>query len=212
MSNYKIIMKKRKGIFLNFCFILVIGSLVSMQSGCAGGPVRTQQLAPLPDEFCRVAVLPFVNETGYDVGDIIFYRIFTAELLDYGKFNLAREGDVRRIYRQMRIPALGNPVLEQVKMLAERLEVDLLIGGRIIFMADGKQGGRHTPSIAVSLRMIDGNTGRELVSTFHKRDGEEFRKIMQFGLVHSMTGLARRVSEEILEKWEKKGLLRCENG
>ena len=109
----------------------------------------------------------------------------------------------------MRIAAQDEPNLEQLQVLAERLESSLLIAGTVTSVTDTVRGGRNTPLLAVTVRMIDGQTGEELVTTFHRRDGEEYRSLMQFGVVHSMSELAKLVSQEVIEKWKTNGELRC---
>lgn len=201
---------KKKSMFLRVdaAWVIMLCSIFLL-SGCAGNTVRTQKMVPVVEEHCRVAVLPFLNETDFEVGDVFFYRVFSAELLSFGKFEIAQEGDVRKVYRQMRIAAQDVTTVEQLRVLAERLESEVLITCRITLMDDKTGGTRSLPVLAVAMRMVDGRTGEEMVSTFHRREGEEYRHLMQFGLVHSMSGLSRLVAREILEKWKEKGLLRC---
>ena len=192
--------------------IAVLLFLVSL-TGCATAPLGggVESGPAVSRQMCRVAVLPFVNETRYEVGEVVLYRIFSAELMGEGRLKLANEGDVRQVYRQMRIASYGSPSIAQIRIIAERLDAQVLIAGRVVEMSDnGAQGGSRTPLMAVALRMYDGKTGEVLSSIFHKREGEEYRKVMEFGLEHSITGLAKRVSREILDQWKKQGYLRCE--
>ncbi|MCK5230037.1 MAG: hypothetical protein KAR13_07215, partial [Desulfobulbaceae bacterium] len=68
-----------------------------------GGP-RLIKLGVMPeDRICRLAVLPFVNETDFELGGLIFYRIFMSELVSSGNYVVSQEGDIRKIYRQLNI-------------------------------------------------------------------------------------------------------------
>ena len=184
--------------------------LFVLLTGCTTSRVRMQQSFQPPESACRVAVIPFINETRYEDGELIFNRVLAAELLKFGKFIVAQEGDVQQVYLQMRIGANEIPTIDQVRIMAERLGSSVLIVGRIVEMTDDQQGRNRLPMLAVSLRMLDGHTGREFVALFHKREGGDYRKLMQFGVEHSITGLARRVAHEILERCNQEGLLKCE--
>ena len=185
-------------------FVVLIG-------GCAGvGLPHVRQMAPLPeDSLCKIAVLPFINETEFVDGDIIPYRVFMSELNRSGNFYLAQEGDVRNLYREMSIFPGQRPQFDQIRVLSNRLNVDLLISGRIIEMAEDRTGREKPPVLGMNLSIINGKTGAVLWTTYHRREGEEYRKIMHFGLVNTITSLSQKMSREIIDSWFKKGLKVC---
>lgn len=188
-------------------------AFVVMATSCAfkDSPTVLKQ-GPLPDggKICRVAVLPFVNQTEYKQADDIFSRVFVSELTNAGNYQVAQEGDVRKFYQQMRV--LPNQMLgvEQLRALADMLGVQIIIAGTVVEM-QGKNdfGQRLDPSIAVVLRIIEGASGRTLWATYNRREGVQYRQIMHFGLVNSVTSLAKHVSAEIVEAWHKEGFLKC---
>ncbi len=170
------------------------------------------KLAPLPDEgrVCRIAVLPFSNQTEYPLANTIFYRVFVAELLESGNYLISQEGDVRKIYRQMKVLVGQTPDIEQVRALAGRLGVRLVITGSVVEMRDKTRYGRKLdPTMGVIVRILEGETGRTLWTTFVRREGKEYRKVMHFGVINTVSALAKRVSSEILEAWFKEGLQKC---
>ncbi|MFC1523468.1 hypothetical protein ACFL6N_01630 [Thermodesulfobacteriota bacterium] len=167
-------------------------------------------MAALPQtNLCRIAVLPFINETNFKQGEIIVNKVFIAELVQTGNYLIAHEGDLLKIYRQLRIFPGHSPDFEQLRILSDRLNVQLIITGKIHEMSEKIQKYDSSPSLAFSLQVFEANTGRTLWNTYHKREGEEYRKALHFGKVHTVTSLAQRMSEEILNLWLKEGFRIC---
>jgi TolB-like protein len=187
--------------------------IFSMASACSfkDSPTVLKQ-GPLPDggAICRVAVLPFINQTIYKQADDIFSRVFVSELTNSGNYQVAQEGDVRKFYQQMSV--LPNQMLgiEQLRAMADMLGAQVIIAGTILEMHDNSGSERRLdPSIAVVIRIIEGGSGRTLWATYNRREGVQYRRIMHFGLVNSVTSLAKHVSSEIVEAWHKEGFLKC---
>lgn len=162
-----------------------------------------------PRSICRIAVLPFVNHTGYSQGDLMLYRIFVAELNRRGGFTVIQEGDVRKIFRQMQLNPMESPGYEQTLVLADRLGVDAMISGEIVTMEE-EAGMRETkPVLAVDMKVLPAGATRPWLTVHHRRTGAEYRKLLHFGLVNTMTSLAVLVSDEILDIWFAQGLTPC---
>ncbi|MEA2083878.1 MAG: hypothetical protein U9O82_06480, partial [Thermodesulfobacteriota bacterium] len=155
------------------------------------------------------AVLPFVNETDFELGGLIFYRIFMSELVTSGNYVVSQEGDIRKIYRQLNITPKEMPTFEQIRILANRLDVQLFVTGRVVDMAEIVGGQESRPSLAVDIRIIQADPARILWTTHHRSEGERYRKVMHYGMENTVTGLAKRVSGEILELWFSEGFNRC---
>ncbi|NTV13059.1 MAG: hypothetical protein HGA96_03860 [Desulfobulbaceae bacterium] len=166
----------------------------------------------IPDggNICRVAVLPFINQTDYKQADDIFARVFVSELVNSGNYQMAQEGDVRKFLQQMQVLPSQIPDVEQLRAMADRLGVQVVISGTITEMKDSSEyGQRLEPSLAVVIRIMEGDSGRTLWSTYTRREGQQYRKIMHFGLVNSLTSLSKHVSAEIVESWHKEGFFKC---
>ncbi|HIJ78260.1 MAG TPA: hypothetical protein HPP69_02960 [Deltaproteobacteria bacterium] len=169
-----------------------------------------QEFSPAPyGVVCSVAVLPFSSKTGYNQAGRLFYRIFMGQLVQAGSWQVTLEGDIRKIYRQMHLAPWVKPTPEQIKIIASRLGVERVIGGEILSMEEKVRGKAVEPKVEVRVCIYDGSTGKLLVATIHRREGEEYRKMLHFGLVNSITGLSKIVVQEILTLWEKKGLVPC---
>jgi len=193
-----------------WCVLLLL-LLTTMIGGCGtSGRPQLQPLAPLPPhEICRVAVLPFINESNYAQADLIVYKILMSELVNGTTFRVTLEGDVRKAFRQMRIAPQQKPTFEQLRMLADRLGVQLLIAGTINEASEVSGGRAPNSQLVMTLQLIDAPSGRILWNTYHKKSGQQYQKVMHFGLVSSISGLARRMSQEILELWLQEGLKPC---
>jgi len=180
-------------------------------SGCvpSSSPPEVQQADTSAKAICRVAVLPFINTTDYVQGDVIVYRIFVAELNRLGGFAVAQEGDVRRILRQMRLSPKELPNHEQAQVLADRLGVDAIITGEIVAMHETEGAQETDPLLALNLKLQAAGSNKPLLTTYHRRRGADYRKVLHFGLVNTMTSLAATVADEILETWFAKGLRPC---
>ena len=181
-------------------------------AACSTKYPNLQKLSPLPEEgVCRVAVLPFNNQSSYRDGNTLFYRVFVSELARLGNFALATEGDVRDAFRQVRVnPGYQSPTYDQMRIIGEYLNVDVLVTGSINQM--GESVSEHmenetVPFLTVNLKLIEVISGRTFWSIYHRRSGEEYRKVMHFGLISTTTQIADQVSKDIIAHWASEGFI-----
>lgn len=187
--------------------------LVLFIGGCGTELPYLQRLRPLPSDehMCRVAVLPFTSESDYPQSATIVYKVITAELQTLGNYIVTQEGDVDKLYLQLRILPGQSPSREQLQILANRLNVQLLFTGHVMEMREnpGASGGVN-PVLAMRLDILDGRTADILWSIYHRRQGLDYQKAMHFGIINSMAGLAKQVGLEIINLTFKKGLPPCD--
>ena len=176
---------------------------------CGKRPVAVQELAPLSEmKICRIAVLPFTNLTDYRDGGVLLTRIFTAELFRLQDFQQPPEGDVREAYRQVGLnPYLQQPALEKLQFMRDFLGVEAFIAGHITEMGEKTVEGKLVPFMTVTMDLINAKTGTPLVKVHHQRSGEDYLKVLHFGLVTSMTELASLISGEIIKDFTNRGLI-----
>ena len=161
------------------------------------------------EKACRVAVLPFVNETDYPLADLIFYRIFLSELVQTGLFDVAQEGDIREAINDLKIRPGQRSTVEQVNILGDRLGVGVVITGTVVEMSERRTARSLDPIAAISLDILDAGSGRRLWTTYHRREGRRYRKVMHYGMLNTASSLAGRVSEEVLKLWVEQGFRGC---
>ncbi len=165
---------------------------------------------PLAGEVCRIAVLPFTNQTEYSMAETMFSRFFVSALIEEGNYLVAQEGDVRRILLQMHVMPGQELSSEQIRAVADRLGAQIVISGAVLEMRDKiSYGKKLEPSLAVVLRIMEAASGRTLWVTYNRAEGRDYRNIMHFGVINSVAALAQKVSVEILKVWENEGLKEC---
>ena len=192
------------------CYRIAVFLPLLLLVACSSAAPRLDRMEPLPGNFtCRVAVLPFLDHGNYPRGAELFYKVFSAELVSAAAFHLVQEGDVLDLYRQLTIFPTREPSLEQLRIIGSRLGVQLFIGGTILRMVERRNAREVVTELTVVLRIYDGSTGRLLWETYYRRRGKDYRIVMHFGRINTITGLARRMSKEIINLWLEQGMNQC---
>jgi hypothetical protein len=191
------------------CLLIVL--ILPISTGCDTLPAF-RQMSPLPPgPICRVAVLPFLNDTKYPLGDAIFQKVFAAEFQASGNYLVVQEGDIHKIYQQLHLLPGATPTPEQLRILANRVKAQLLITGTVVQMQENRVSFAGTdPLIAVDIQIRDGQSGDSMWTTYHRRQGTDYQKVMHFGTIHSIPGLSRQMAVEIINLWQRKGLPQCD--
>jgi len=189
---------------------IIIFCLLLFAAGCASDVPKLHEIFPLPEgASCQVAVLPFMNRGHYPNGADLFYKVFSAQLVTSAKFQLINEGDLVKIYRQLMIFPTDMPSDEQMKIIANRLGVKMFISGDILRMNERRSGRQVYTELTLVIRFYDGESGKLLWETYHKRRGQDYIKVLHFGRINTLTGLARQMSDEIITLWFEKGMPEC---
>ncbi|GAB4339676.1 MAG: hypothetical protein Kow0089_12760 [Desulfobulbaceae bacterium] len=184
--------------------------VAAVLTGCSAKYPRLDVVDPLPDPVnCRVALLPFVYEGKVPRGENIFFKAFATELRNIAGLEIIPEADITKIYQQMRMYRNDLPNESQMQAIGNRLDAQLIIVGDLVEMEEVDTGAYVDTRMTVSVRIYLADTGKILWNTYHKRKGEEYRNIMHYGRVNTITGLARRVAGEIAALWVDRGMNQC---
>ena len=204
--------KKRLTVGTLLCGSLFFLLSTFLLSGCGTQVPIHRQLAPLPaGPICRVAVLPFINDSDYPLGDAIVNKVFATNFHKTGNYLILQEGDILKVYQQLQILPGIAPTLEQFQIIADRVNAQLLISGIVLEMREDRgEHGTLIPVIIMEAQIRDGRNGEVLWTTLHRRQGSDYKKTMHFGTIHSVTGLSSQMAEEIINLWYKKGLKQCD--
>jgi len=198
-------MKQR--FFHGACLLL----LLLVAAGCSMSQtpqVRLTALATQKD-ICRVAVLPFINETDRETAAVQAYRIFMAELVASGNYHVVPEGEIYFFRHRNRL-RLGEPLDSTLfKELVQQIGVDTLLRGRVIALEERRSLSGNLPYCALQVDLVSAENGELLASSYHSRSGEEYQKLLHFGTIRTKSDLLAQVSREIIEVWKKKGLSHC---
>ncbi len=184
--------------------------LLLLPAACAREVPTLYEFADLPENgACRIAVLPFVDKGSYPRGAAILSKVFVSELVASGKFKVVLEGDILDLYKQLMIYPNAQPNQEQLQIIGGRLGVVLFIGGDIVKMQQQKNRKTMETDLTFILRVYDGTDGRMLWETYHRRRGDYYQKVLHFGRINTITGLARQMSREVISLWLEKGMAPC---
>jgi len=193
----------------HFVIFFVLLSTLLLEVACSRHKPISYQLASFPEQgICRVAVLPFTNRTEFRDGDVLLYRIFTAELSRLQNFELVQEGDVRSALRKVKVnPSSDRIDYDKMRIIADNLKAQVLMLGHISEMGEETIKGRPNPYLTVSLQLIRGDSGKTILTTHHRRNGQDYITVMHFGLISNTTQLSHVVSQEIIEDLAQEGFV-----
>ena len=195
---------------IRFSLPTLIIAVFILLTGCAGKYPRLEVIAPLPESpRCRVAILPFTYQGDYPRGENIFYKAFIAEMAAVPGFDVVAEGDVLQMYKQFRLFPKDQLNEEQMRILAQRLGAETLVLGDILRMNEFDSVNEVSTELTLVLNLYAGASGKLLWSTYHKRRGDEYRNVLHYGRVNSMSGLARRMANEVITLWIENGMKQC---
>ena len=190
-------------------FLLVFCCLVAL-TGCSRKmPVLQKFSSPPEQAACKIAILPFTDQGSYPEGSEIFYKIFFTELVSSGHFTVIPEGNVRDLYKQLKMYPNRQPRQDQLEIIGGRLGATLFIGGDILSMKEESDGTRKKTQLTVVLHLYDARTGKIFWATYHRRQGHEYHQVLHFGRINTITTLARQMADEIIDLWRENGLQSC---
>ncbi len=141
--------------------------------GCASPPAPTVYLHPNADlaVFRKVAVLPLENLTSDRFAADRTREILTVELLAGGVFEPLEVGEVNRVLRVQNLASLTDLGPEEVASLGEALGVQALVMGSVMDSTERRVGTLTAPQVALSLKMLDVQTGTTVWSVVDARTG-----------------------------------------
>lgn len=163
------------------------------------------------ERICRVAVLPFGNDSRQSEAGLVMSRIFLGELVASDAFTTEAEGEVRLFMQRNRLLP-GEPLSPpQYNDLARRMQVDAVVRGRITDLGLKQQSGEApVPYLDLQVEVASARTGDLVLNTYHRRGGDDYRKAMHFGTVRTTSGLMAAAAREIITDWKERGMGQCQ--
>lgn len=183
-------------------FFLLISLFLVVCPGCYSRPGPNSYLRPGTDQskIDKVAVFPFHNNTQVSEASSIVTKAFIADLFEKKKLKVEFPGNIRSFLVSKRIIVRTGVDLETIKLMAKRLGVDAVILGEVdeyIGVDDRKKA--VIPVVSVRSRMVDGRSGKILWMAQHRRIGNDYIKVLDFGKVRSVAALTRKVVGEMIQ-------------
>ena len=148
----------------------------------------------------KIAVFPFYNHTKFTGASRIVTDTFVASLVKQGKFRVEFPGNIKKFLIMERIIVRTGVDVGTIKLMGGRLGVDAVIIGRVNeFVGLEIKKKDVIPVVSISSRMVDARTGKILWMAEHKRNGDDYIKILDFGKVRSVGVLTKKVVDEMIE-------------
>ncbi len=123
-----------------------------------------------------------------------------ASLVEKGRFHVEFPGNVRSFLVGERIIVRTGVDLDTIKLMGKRLGVDAVVLGQVEEYIGAKEATRAVvPVVSVSTRIVDAQTGKILFMAKHRRTGDDYIKILDFGKIRSAGELTKKVVDEIIE-------------
>jgi len=183
-------------------FSLLISLFLVVCPGCysLSSPNSYQRPGIDKSKIKKVAVCSFHNNTRVAEASSIVTQAFIAGLFESKKFKIEFPGNVRSFLVSERIIVRTGVDLQTIRFMAKRLGVDAVILGEVdeyIGVDDRKKA--VIPMVSIRSRMVDGRSGKILWIAHHRRTGNDYIKVLDFGKVRSVAALTRKVVGEMIE-------------
>lgn len=184
---------------------LILCLFMPLLSSCAVFSGKAEPVAVFPNvrsaEYSglkKIAVLPFYNYSSRKEATKIITNIYVSELFKTGRYRVEEPGNVRQLYIQERVSALGELDLDRLKVLGLRLGVDGVIIG-VVETFSNSDKLRGEPVVSITARLVDTIEGDVIWSYQIKRYGKDYVYIFDFGEIRSASTLAKEVIREMID-------------
>jgi TolB-like protein len=145
----------------------------------------------------RVAVLPFVDESGRRrAGDVVSLMI-VRRIRESSRVDLIEPGMVRETLLESRLIMEGDVSLPQVEVLHGFLQADLVVTGTVTEFEEfaGRNG---SPVVEFSVRVIDARTRQAVWSSISYNQGEDGVFFFGCGRVRSASALVSEMARGVV--------------
>lgn len=170
--------------------------LTAALMGCAATapPPRTA-----PAGAPGMAVLPFEDLSGQaGIGERLS-RIAYTELVRAGRWHVEEPGEVDAVLAEARVRSTGIMTRDQTMRVSERLGVRWLLAGTALEYGRVRTPDGDVPTVGLSLRLLDGRSGRVVWADQRFRSGEDRETVFSWGRVNDISQLASRTAAELLD-------------
>lgn len=189
-------------------YFFVLFLLFGVLAGCAGNPrLQTRVVAAAETNICSVAVMPFENWTRKSELSLLASRWLASELVQSQRFNMVQEGNVGMFLLRERLLPGTLLYKDHYDTLDKQMDVDAVIQGRVVDAGMvSRHGSELVPYLSLHVDIYDARTGQLLLNSVHQRWGDDYRKIMHFGVETTSSGLMKKMAQEIINDWFDKGV------
>jgi TolB-like protein len=149
--------------------------------------------APAPP---RVAVLPFIDESGRRRAGDIVPLLLVRDLAAFPAVDVLEPGSVRETLLENRVIMEGGVSLAQVEVIRSLLQVDYVVTGTVSDFAEflGRNG---SPRVGFTVRIIDANTNQAVWSSISDNEGDDGVVFFDSGRIRSASALASEMTRPV---------------
>lgn len=185
--------------------MLAVATTLWFTQACASPEMETSlYIHPNADwsNYERVAVLPLENLTNERYAAERIREVLNIEINAQGLFEAVELGEINRAVRTQGLVNLTELGPEQTKALGDALGVQALLMGSVMEYDERRSGTVALPDVAVSLRLIDVETGLAIWAVSDARAGAKLStRLFGFG-EESQTEASVRLIREVLATLE----------
>ena len=111
---------------------------------------------------CRIAILPFKNQSKYPMAGLMLYRTLMAQMAQSKDFQVIEEGSIRRIFLRGKVYP-GQSLSPEIRsMICKITRADALLSGEVL---DAEEQSKRV-QLAFNLRVRNAQTGHLLWTTY----------------------------------------------
>ena len=173
--------------------------LILMLFACASG--RRYQDKGMDFAAVRtVAVMPFVNLTSAGTGNERMRDVFSNMLLATGAVYVLPSGEVSRAASRTGVVVPATPTREEAINLGKALGAEAVITGVLKEYGEVRSGNSSANAIAVSVQMIETQTGKVVWAASSAKGGIGFWDRLAGGGGEPMNKITEDASRDLLDK------------
>jgi len=171
----------------------------ALLSGCASGggaPAARHASGGLRESM---AMLPLENLSGRGEYGERFSRLVWSTLGRTGRWDIVDPGEVDAVLVELRIRSAGSLTTEQVLKAAGRLKARWIVAGTLLECGLVHTPDGDMPTFGLSLRVLDGQTGRVAWTDLRARTGQDHETIFGWGREENLDRLAETTARELID-------------
>ena len=176
---------------------LLVALVLVATAGCSSHPQFFRADRSKLEDPAALAVMPLLNLSRYDQAEVLVMNTLIIELLDSELFEVLDPGLVETVILEKRLRFTDRLPLDTMTELGERLSVHYLLLGSVNefdFISDRND---KLPSVSISLRIVECNSGRIIWAATHSRRGDDEETVFGLGRVETLEQLAAVTVKEM---------------
>ncbi len=178
-------------------------------AGCGAPSVRHSAGGVVPPDHPRAALVPFENLAGREELGALFTKVFFAQIVASGAFEMVEPGRVDVAMDSLGIRSAGSLTPEQVRALADSVRAPYLLLGSVLESGKIQTSTGEVPAVGATLRIVEAATGRVLWAGVHFRSGDDRETVFGWGRDTSPERLVSELATEMLRDFREAGAARA---